>query len=177
MVPAPLTVAPLLLVRLPPATVPPTAIRIVPELAQAGLTVNVLAATLIVPLLAGATVSVALLFRLKLPLFAKLLLIAPWKNIAPVLVTGPLKYVVAVTLIVAALLMPPLTIPPATEFASDPVPAITQLAGRQLIPRRSSAPPLIVADPVIVLPPLRTVKLPAVCRKSLLIVPPKFMRF
>src|SRR5208282_48722 len=91
-VPNPATFAPLLLVRLPPVSTPPPSWT-VPALAQSGLTVNVLAATLIVPLLTGATVSVALLLRLKLPELTKALLIAPSKNIAPVLVTRPLKYV------------------------------------------------------------------------------------
>src|SRR5208283_2508877 len=61
-VPNPATFAPLLLVRLPPLSTPPPSWT-VPALAQSGLTVNVLAATLIVPLLTGATVRVALLFR------------------------------------------------------------------------------------------------------------------
>jgi len=59
-------------------------------------------------LLASAPVMVVLLFSAKVPELATLLLIAPRITNVPVLVTGPLKNVSAVTATVAALLKPPL---------------------------------------------------------------------
>src|SRR5208283_5941656 len=118
-VPKPTTLASLLLARLPPASTPPPSWT-VPALAHAGLTVNVLPSMLIVPLLAGATVNVALLLRLKLPLLTRLLLIAPSKNIAPVLVTGPLKYAFCDTNTVPALVRPLLSDAPATPLVNPP---------------------------------------------------------
>src|SRR5437660_1136477 len=93
----PLTVAlpvivglpPALLVTVPPVSVPPPSAT-VPLFDHAGAIVNVLAAALIVPVLTGAAVSVALLLRLKLPVLASVLLIAPRKKNAPALVSGPL---------------------------------------------------------------------------------------
>ena len=124
MVPAPLKVAPLALVKLPPATVPP-AISTVPELDHAGVTVKVLEATLSVPLLTGAVANVAPPLRAKLPLLTRALLMVPWKTNVPVLVTGPLKVVVCDTNTVAAFVSPPLKIAPATPLLSIPEPLTT----------------------------------------------------
>src|SRR5579859_3795359 len=170
-VPKPLILSPPLFVTVPPASTPPLICK-EPPLSHAGLTVSVLAATFIVPLLTGATVSVALLFRLKLPALTNALLIAPWKNIALTFVTGPLKNVLAVTAIVAALLTPPLTVAPATALVSTPVPPSTIISPLESVcPFRLNVPPLINAVLVMVAV-LFSVTVPLPALTSLLLVVP-----
>src|SRR5262245_47483108 len=96
------------LVRLPPARTPPVR-RIVPLFAHAGMTFKVRLPTLSVPLFTGANERLASLLNVNVPRLTRLLLSAPVRKNEPVLVTGPLKNVLADRNTVPALLKPLLT--------------------------------------------------------------------
>src|ERR1043166_4907534 len=113
-------------------------------------------------------VMVAALLRVTLPELTRLLLIAPWKKNAPVLVTGPLKNVLAVTATVAALLRLLLTLAPAMALVST-VPSVRVIvAPNKSIPFRSNMPAVIFAVVIVASPLSFTVP---ELTKALLIAP------
>src|SRR6266478_4578470 len=110
--------------------------------------------TLTLPVLASTPLIVAPPLRMTSPELTNVLLTAPRNANVPVLVTGPLKKVLAVTPTVAALLNPPLKVAPATTLVSTPVPLRIINPLEYAPPLRSNNPPLMLADCVTVALPL-----------------------
>src|SRR5579859_3586170 len=99
--------------------------------------------------------------RLNVPELMTSLLMTPFWNHVPVLVTGPLTYTSLKNQTVPALVTPPTSVAPVTLLVNRPPPVTTYWPAVSRLPTRSTAPPLMLALPVIVALPL-TVKLPAV---------------
>src|ERR1041384_6664120 len=117
-------------------------------------------------------VMVAALLRVTLPELTRLLLIAPWKKRAPVLVTAPLKKVLAVTATVAALLKLLLTPAPVGVLESTLPGARRSVPPNKSIPFKSNRPAVMLAVVIVAspfnftVPELASVLLIAPARKS-----------